>query len=65
MYTSDSILDNARSGPLPIDLIHDRQTEHYFKNLEHETSNESNLCDEVNDDEDDCFTFDSQFAPIG
>lgn len=65
MYSSGSTLDNSRdNGPLAIDLIHDRQTEHYFRNVHEESSNEQTF-DETTCDEDDYFTFDSKFAPMG
>ena len=65
MFSSGSSLDDARSGILTVDLVHDRHTEHYFKHLDVEasTGNSSPIDDAT--DEDDCYTFNLHFAPRG
>lgn len=67
MFSSDCSLDNARNRILTVDLVHDRHTVHYFKDLNVKPSNENICCtdDETVYDEDDCFTFDSHLAPKG
>lgn len=66
MYTTESSLDIARSGTMTVDLIYDRHEVHYFKHLSTESSTENIFStDDKTYDEDDCFTFETYFAPRG
>lgn len=65
MYSSDAPLENERCGPLPIQYFSGRQIENHFEISDNKPSNDTESCDETSYDEDDCFTFDSVFAPIG